>query len=72
MRPEGPNPHDCTSSIWDELKFIPIIGSASGIEVGSFYFIFPSLISRLAIKKNLFDCPSISNPNYRHPPHQKS
>jgi hypothetical protein len=22
-------------------------------------------------KKNLFDCPSISNPNYLPPPHQK-
>jgi hypothetical protein len=37
-------PHDCTSSVWDELevwdelKFIPIIGSAAGIEVGSFFF----------------------------------
>ncbi len=36
--PEWPSPHDCTSSVWDELKFIPIIGSAAGIEAGSFYF----------------------------------
>jgi hypothetical protein len=43
-------PHDCTSSLWDELKFIPIIGSAAGIEVESF-FSPPSLTSRLPIKK---------------------
>jgi len=42
-RPEWPSPHDCTSSVWDELKFIPIIGFAAGIEVGSTFF-FPHLL----------------------------
>jgi hypothetical protein len=48
--PEWPSPHNCTSSVWDELKFIPNIGSPAGIEVGSLFFP-PSLTSRLPIKK---------------------
>ncbi len=36
--PEWPSPHDCTSFVWDELKFIPIIGSTASIEVGSILF----------------------------------
>ncbi len=47
--PEWPRPHDCTNFVWDEFKFIPIIGSATSIEAGSFFF--PSLTSRLPIKK---------------------
>jgi len=50
---EWPNLHDCTNSVWEELKFIPIIGYVVGIEVGSFYFIFPSFTSRLPIKKKI-------------------
>ncbi len=68
---EWPSPHDCTSSIWDELKFIPIIGYAAGIEVGSFLFIFSLTYFKATHKRNLFDCPSISNPNYLLPPHRK-
>ncbi len=64
-------PHDSTNFVWDELKFIPIIGSTTGIEVRSILFSFPFLTSRLPIKKKLFYCPSISNPNYLPPPHQK-
>jgi hypothetical protein len=37
-QPEWPSPHDCTHSIWNELKFIPIIGSITCIEVGSNFF----------------------------------
>jgi len=49
---EWPRPHDCTSSIWDELRFIPIIGSAAGIWGWVFSFLFfPLLTSRLPIKK---------------------
>ncbi len=36
--PEWPSPHDYTSFVWDELEFIPIIGSIAGIEVGSILF----------------------------------
>jgi hypothetical protein len=51
------------------LKFIPIIGFATGIGVGSkknslTYF-------KATHKKNLFYYPSISNPNYLPLPHQK-
>ncbi len=55
--------------VWDELKFIPIIGYVAGIEVGVFFF-SPHLFQGYP-QKNLFDCPSISNPNYLPPPHQK-
>jgi len=58
-----PSPHDCTSSVWDELNFIPIIGSATGTKVGSLFFP-PFTYFKATHKKNLFDCPSISNPNY--------
>ncbi len=57
-------PHDSTNSGWDELKFIPIIGSTTGIEVGSILFSFPLLTSRLPTKKNYSTAQSISNPNY--------
>ncbi len=50
---EWPSPHDCTNSIWDEFKFIPIIGSTTCIEVGSFFNFFPSFTSRLAKKKSI-------------------
>jgi hypothetical protein len=56
-----PSPHDCTSSVWDEL--IPIIGSAAGIEVGSL-FLFFSPHFKATHKKNLFNYTSIWNPNY--------
>ncbi len=48
---EWPSPHDCTSSVWDELKFIPIIGSATGIEVGSILFFFSHLLQGYPLKK---------------------
>ncbi len=48
---EWPSPHDYNNSVWDELKFIPIIGSDASIEVGSIVFLFPSPTSRLPIKK---------------------
>jgi hypothetical protein len=49
---EWPSPHDCTGFIWDELKFIPIIGYAACIEVGSKK---KSLVySRLPIKKSIW------------------
>jgi len=35
--PEWTSPHDYTNSVWDELKFIPIIGSLVSIEIGSFF-----------------------------------
>jgi len=60
--PEWPSPHDYTSSIWDELKFIPIIGSTISIEVGSIHFVFPSLISRLPIKKIYFTPQAFQTP----------
>jgi hypothetical protein len=41
------------------------------LRLGHFIFIYFSLTSRLPIKKNPFNCPSISNPNYLPSPHQK-
>jgi hypothetical protein len=60
-------PHDYTSFIWDEFKFIPIIGSTTGIEVGSILF-FPLTYFKATHKQNLFYYPSISNPHYLPPP----
>jgi hypothetical protein len=62
-------PHDYTSFVWDELKFIPIIGFATCIEVGSFFF--PITYFKATHKKTLFHYPNISNRNYLTPPHQK-
>jgi hypothetical protein len=70
LRASVTNPRDCTSSVWDELKFIPIIRSTVGIEVGSILF-FSLIYFKVTHKKNLFYCPSISNPNYLPLPHQK-
>ncbi len=65
--PEWPSPHDCTSFVWDEFKFIPIIGFTACIEVGSIPF-FPLTYFKATHKKNLFYCPNISNLNYLPPP----
>ncbi len=53
QRPEWPSPHDCTSSVWDELMFIPIIGSTASIEVGSILFFFPHLLQGYPLKKSI-------------------
>jgi hypothetical protein len=43
----------------------PIIGSPIAIEVGSlFLFFFSITYFKVNHKRNLFGCPSISNPNY--------
>jgi len=43
----------------------PIIGSPIGIEVGSlFLFFFSITYFKVNHNRNLFCCPSISNPNY--------
>jgi hypothetical protein len=47
-------PHDCTSFVWEDLKFIPIIGSAAGIEIESFYFIFSLTYFRDTRKKKIY------------------
>jgi hypothetical protein len=64
------DPAPMIAQVWDELKFIPIIGFVASIEVGSFFF--PSLISRLPIKKiySTTQAFQISNPNYLPPPHR--
>ncbi len=58
--PEWPNPHDCTNSIWDELKFIPIIESNAGIEVGSICFSFTYF--KATHKKNYIQLPKHFKP----------
>jgi hypothetical protein len=50
---------------------MPIIGSAAGTEVGSIFIFFSLTYFKATHKKNLFNCPSISNPNYQPLPHQK-
>jgi hypothetical protein len=43
----------------------PIIGSLVSIEVGSLFLFFFSIVYfKVNHKRNLFGCPSISNPNY--------
>ncbi len=71
LRPKWPSPHDCTSSVWDELKFIPIIGFIPGIEVGSTFF-FPSLISSLPIKKNYSTTQAFQTPTTTYFPPSKT
>jgi hypothetical protein len=36
--PKWRSPHDYINFVWDEFKFIPIIGSLASIEVGSLFF----------------------------------
>jgi hypothetical protein len=59
---ELPNPHDCTNFVWDEFKFIPLIGFVAGIKVGSIHF-FSLTYFKVTNKKYVFYSPSISNPN---------
>ncbi len=66
---EWPSPHDFTSSIWDELKFIPIIGSFTSIEVGTFFSPPPpAFTSCLPITKIYSTTQAFQTPTpYLHP-----